>query len=54
MFEAALKGTKGSKRTKSSKGAKVKRWKTFGAKDANRWKKEGSALSMMKLTRKAK
>lgn len=48
MFEAALKGTKGSK------GAKVKKWKVWNRKDTNRWKKEGSPQSMMKLTRKFK
>jgi len=41
MFEDALKGTKGSKG--------VKKLKTFGRKDAERWKKEGSVSNIMKL-----
>jgi len=41
MFESVLKGTK-------VKG-KVKGRKTFGGGDANRWKREGSVQSMLRL-----
>lgn len=46
MFESALKGTRSSKGTK--------KWKTFSGKDANRWKKEGSVQSMMRLRKTKK
>jgi len=46
MFEAALKGTK-TRKVARAKGS-VKGWKTFGGKETNRWKKEGSVTSMMK------
>ncbi len=45
MFEDVLKGT----RTKKGKG-----WRTFGNKDTNHWKKEGSVASMMKLKKTKK
>lgn len=46
MFEAALQGTKGARKgTRKSKGSSG--WRTFGNKDANRWKKEGGVSNML-------
>ena len=42
MFENVLRGTK---------VRKTKRWKTFGGKDASRWKREGSVQSMTRSPR---
>jgi len=39
MFENVLKGTK---------VRKTKGWKTFGGGEASRWKREGSAKSMLR------
>jgi len=47
MFEDVLKGTK----TGKSKG---KAWRTFGNKDANKWKKQGNVKSMFRTTKKVK
>ena len=47
MFEAALKGT----HVKKSKG---KVWRTFGSKDANKWKKQGTVKSMFRMPKKIK